>query len=109
MRVTDRHYKADIPPGKWITINHIGEVHVQGMDMGPLTLIAMNDETLVIKAAGHTYWTGIGVKRGYASPTTYVYAIESINDQDATRTVYKVRGLIEIDNGRKTDKTKRES
>lgn len=86
-------------PGRFITVDHDrGTAKVQGIDLGPnVMLVAMNDKAIVLKSAGHSYWSGRGM-RAYASPTTYTYLI--VGESTTAPGVYEVEGLIEVEHTR---------
>jgi hypothetical protein len=84
---------AQIPPTRYnITRYPEGKVKYPGVDKGGFgTVVAENDQILVIKWLGGSHWVGKGI-RGYHSPMTEVLR----KDQEGRCTL-----LISWDNDRK--------
>ena len=51
-------------------------VSIAGLEHGKATLLAISDSTVAISFAGGTYWSGIGMPRGYAPAHVDVYRID---------------------------------
>lgn len=49
-------------------------VESHGVDFGPLELVATEGRVVVVRNAGHTYWSSIG-SRSYASAKFLVFAL----------------------------------
>ena len=56
----------------------------QGVDQPEADLIAYNNDTLVIKVPGYSYWVGRCMERGYAPTEFQVFSVQSaITDFDS--------------------------
>ena len=59
-----------------VRIDIVGnEVHICGMQTGKLSIVARNSHAIVLKEAGHSYWSGRG-ETSYEGVQRHVYHIE---------------------------------
>lgn len=54
-----------------------GHAEFIGVDMGPMTIHKLEGDHLVIRVAGHKYWSAIGQPWSYAPAQFIVYQIEN--------------------------------
>ncbi len=75
-----------IPEGHTVlSRNHLNEITECGIDQPAATIIHENDTHLVVKIPRHSYFTGLYMPRGYASPETVVY--EKVEETDEGRRI----------------------
>ena len=93
---------AQMPPTRYyITRNPEGKVKYSGVDRGGFgTVVAENDQILVIKWLGGNHWVGKGI-RGYHSPSTDVLR----KDQDGRFTLLISWNNDQKRQGRNTEAT----
>ena len=57
------------------------KVKLHGRDAPEADLVAYNNDLLVIKVPGHSYWVGLGMARGYAGTEYQIFrAVSAISN-----------------------------
>lgn len=70
-------------------------VRWHGIDAGPLTVHARTHSHLILKAAGHKYWAGIGRPQNYSGARFWVFEILSWST-DGDSHIYEVKRIVDF-------------
>jgi hypothetical protein len=87
-----------------LTRNHENKIEEVGIDQPAATIITETDTHIVIKIPSHTYWAGLYMPRGYASPETAVYEKVEPSEPGAERR-FHAAVVVAWENSRKSNKS----